>query len=225
MKSFLKKHVFPTYNGFLNFLFPVFCIGCKKYNEILCNDCAAKITRTIAPQKYSWIYPLFDYRNKIIKKVIWRLKYREKTMFAEPLAELLYEHILDELQDMHTFGSMERPLIIPIPLSTKGLAKRGYNQSALIAKHLSFIDDSSFKLEKDVLYKTRDTKNQMEIKDRKKRLQNLHGCFEVKNPERVLGRNIILIDDVVTTGATLREAKRVLKKSGAKKVTAFTIAH
>ena len=225
MKKLLKKQVDIIKNGFLNFLFPVFCIGCKKYNELLCNDCAAKITRAVAPRKYSWIYPLFDYRDKIIKKVIWRLKYREKTMFAEPLANLLHEHILDELHDMHTFGSMERPLIVPIPLSKKSLAKRGYNQSALIAKRLSFIDDSSFKLEKDVLYKTRDTKNQMEIKDRKKRLQNLHGCFEVKNPERVLGRNIILIDDVVTTGATLIEAKKVLKKAGAKKVIAFTIAH
>jgi len=153
------------------------------------------------------------------------LKYRERTILAKVFSKFLYEHILDELNDIQIFGSTEKPLLIPIPLSKKGFHKRGYNQCLLIAKHLSFIDDSYFELTKSVLYKTRNTKNQMEIKDKKKRLQNLHGCFEVKNSECVVGRNIILIDDVVTTGATLIEAKKVLKKAGAKKVIAFTIAH
>jgi predicted amidophosphoribosyltransferase len=80
-------------------------------------------------------------------------------------------------------------------------------------------------LEKNVLVKIEDTEHQARIKDRNVRLKNLAGTFAVKNPELIAKKNIILIDDVTTTGATLNEARRTLKKSGARKVIAFTVAH
>ncbi|KKP65076.1 MAG: Phosphoribosyltransferase, partial [Candidatus Nomurabacteria bacterium GW2011_GWF2_35_12] len=71
----------------------------------------------------------------------------------------------------------------------------------------------------------KETEHQVNIKDRRDRLKNLSDSFSVKNPEIIKDKNIILIDDVLTTGATLTEAKKILKSFGAKKVIAFTVAH
>lgn len=76
----------------------------------------------------------------------------------------------------------------------------------------------------NVLYKTQDTPSQVSIKDREKRLNNIKGSFAVKNPELIKDRNIILIDDVSTTGATVTEAKKVLREAGAKKVIGVVVA-
>jgi len=81
------------------------------------------------------------------------------------------------------------------------------------------------KLEKDTLIKPKDTKHQAHIENRSERLKNIIGSFAVKNPEAIKGKNIILIDDILTTGATLTEARKILKYSGARKVVAFTVAH
>ena len=83
----------------------------------------------------------------------------------------------------------------------------------------------SFVLEKNILIKIKETKHQAQIKDRRERLKNLAGSLAIKNAELIKSRNIILIDDVTTTGATLNEAKKILKQSGAGKVIAFTVAH
>ncbi len=75
------------------------------------------------------------------------------------------------------------------------------------------------------LTKIKDTPSQTKAENRESRMKNLENCFRVKNPMLVVGRNIILIDDVATTGATLQEARRTLRASGARKVIAFTVAH
>ena len=73
--------------------------------------------------------------------------------------------------------------------------------------------------------KNKETIHQANIKNRNIRLKNLIGSFIVKNKEEIKNRNIILIDDITTTGATLNEARKTLKKAGAKKIVAFTVAH
>ena len=77
----------------------------------------------------------------------------------------------------------------------------------------------------NILIKIKETEHQANIKERKDRLKNLSGSFSVKNAEMIKSRNIILIDDVITTGATLSEARKTLKQFGAKKIIAFTVAH
>ena len=87
--------------------------------------------------------------------------------------------------------------------------------------------DASLKLENNILIKPKETEHQARIENRQKRLKNILGSFSVKNEkvELVKGRNIILIDDIATTGATLNEARKILKQAGAGKIIAFTIAH
>ena len=117
-------------------------------------------------------------------------------------------------------------LLIPIPLAPKRLRERGFNQALLICEKLVKLDGGiNFQLEKNVLIKPKDTEHQVRIEDRSKRLKNIIGSFLVKNSEKIKNRNIILIDDVVTTGATLSEARKMLKQAGAKKIIAFTVAH
>ena len=85
------------------------------------------------------------------------------------------------------------------------------------------------RLEKNILIKIKDIEHQARIKDRKERIKNIIGSFAIKNPEKnielIKNKNVILIDDILTTGATLSEARKVLKQAGARKIIAFTVAH
>lgn len=172
------------------------------------------------------IYPLFRYRNPIVKEAIWQIKYKGNKKITNTIAELLYEEIIGELENETLFENFGNPLLIPIPISKKRLKKRGFNQMELLGNALQAIDkEKSFKYSPDILCKIKETLPQTIIKNRQLRLLNLKGCFEVKNSNLIKNRNVILIDDVLTTGSTVLETKNTLKQAGAKRVIVFTIAH
>ena len=198
------------FNKILAVLFPQKCLGCKKENEILCPDCLGKINRPDTPY-LNGIHIAANYQDLVLKKALWMLKYRGVKQLAKPLAELIKERVWKKLET----GDW---LIVPVPLSKKKLRHRGYNQAELIAKELS---DN---VRADILFKKFHTKSQVEVKDREERLANIVGSFEVRSPRAIRGEKIILIDDVLTTGATMREAKKVLKQAGAKKVAGVVVA-
>jgi ComF family protein len=160
-----------------------------------------------------------------MRKVLWALKYRNKKILAKPLGRALYDRLLEELEEQKTFKGFSEPILIPIPMSKKRLKERGYNQSELLCKELFLLGSDTFTLDTDVLHKQKETPRQATIKDRKKRLKNLHNSFSVVHSEKIMNKNILLVDDITTTGATLYEAIKVLKKAGAHKVIAITIAH
>lgn len=212
-------------NTILNIIFPVNCISCGAHGEDLCVLC---LHDSPAAERESerWIFPLYDYRHPPVKKAIWLLKYKNKTRLAKVFAHALYERMLEELADLSMFENFRDALLVPVPLSPKRMRERGFNQTELICRELVKLDeDANFTLEKQVLIKTKETARQAHVKIRKERLENVVGSFAVMHPERIQGRNVILLDDVTTTGATLKEAKITLKKAGARKVVAFTIAH
>lgn len=176
-----------------------------------------------------WIFPLYDYRHGAVKKSLWLFKYKGKKRLANIFAEILYEKILEELSDLSVMENFYNVILIPIPLSPRRYRERGYNQAELICRELIKINDIRhsvyFKLENNILIKIKNTEHQALIKDRQARLKNLSGSFAVKNGDKIKGRNIILIDDITTTGATLSEARKILKQAGARKIIAFTVAH
>ncbi len=142
------------------------------------------------------------------------------------VAEILYGRIIEELSELKVMENFKDPILIPIPLSKKRYKERGYNQSELLCKEIIKIDTNKYlRLDANILFKNKETEHQAKIKDKNKRLKNLSGTFEIKTGINIKNRNIILIDDVTTTGATLSEAKKVLKDAGARKIIAFTIAH
>ena len=232
-------------NTILDIVFPAKCVLCGKTGVDLCRECL-KDARGAERGSAKWIFPLYDYRDKTIKKSLWLLKYKGRKRLAGVFAENIYEKILEELSELSIMENFREPILIPIPLSRKRYRERGFNQAELICQEIIEINTKAnlrygvdanthfsysvnMKLEKDVLIKPRETEHQAHIKNRSARLKNMIGTFAIKNEEEnkklIKGKNIILIDDILTTGATLSEAKKVLRRAGARKVIAFTVAH
>jgi len=218
----MAEKLIHIFKGFLDFLFPQKCLNCGIRGVIICNKCLMSFPPPLilnVPNGRN-TFAATSYDDEIVKKIIWLLKYKGVRTLAKPLADLIFSRLRDEMpQLLKNPGGM---VIIPIPLSRKRLKERGYNQAELISRFLS--DKMSVRFLPDVLYKKKDTISQVEIKDRKKRLENVKGVFAVKNPEAVKNKVVILIDDVTTTGATLNEASHILKQSGAKKVVGVVAA-
>ncbi|MDO8482957.1 MAG: ComF family protein [bacterium] len=168
---------------------------------------------------------VFDYKHPLVRQAIWELKYRGNTNVAELLAQCLHEELAEELSERKSLENFGKPLLVPVPLSKKRLRERGFNQCELLADALEILDDGNFfEVRRDLLTKVRDTESQTK-KNRAARLKNLENCFSVKTPEEISGRNVIILDDVITTGATLDEARRTLKACGARKILCLAIAH
>lgn len=225
-----------TINNILNIVFPVKCISCGENKVDLCPKCLSS-SRPAEREAEKWIFPLYDYRHPPIKKAIWFLKYKGKKRLANIFAEVMYDKILEELSELEIMENFRDPILIPIPLSSKRYRERGFNQAELICRELIKINNLrhsvdekiNFSLENNILIKPKETEHQARIENRSKRMKNIIGSFSIKNTEenihKIKNRNIILIDDVTTTGATLNEAKKVLKQSGTRKIIAFTVAH
>ena len=211
----------------LDLVFPAKCIGCDKSGTELCRICLSDAPPA-ERESAKWIFPIYDYRHPLIKKSLWLLKYSGKKRLAKIFAENIYSHMVEELSELNVMENFNSPILIPIPLSRGRYHERGFNQAQLICEEIIRLD-SSFTLAKNILIKIKETEHQARIKDRTVRLKNLAGSFAIKNPkenaEFLKGKNIILIDDITTTGATLNEARRTLRVSGVRKVIAFTVAH
>ncbi len=179
----------------------------------------------LSTEPYDNIKSLFNYHDPLIQKSLWELKYQGNTKIARTFGKLLYERLLDELSDALLFSNFHKPILIPLPLSKKRRKERGWNQSEmLISAIISHDTHSIFSYSFNSLIKQRHTEPQTHM-SRKERLQNLKGCFTIKNPDTIKHKNIILIDDVTTTGSTISEAIQVLKDAGVGKIMAFTVAH
>ncbi len=170
---------------------------------------------------------LFSYDYEPIKRAVWLLKYRGVKRIAEPFGQAMSERLIEYLSEAATLypGEQSPWLVVPIPLSTKRQRQRGFNQAEEIAKRLAANNPSALKLAPELLAKVIHTPTQVSIKNRDERLKNLSGAFVAKNQNLIAGRNLILIDDVITTGATMLEAKKVLRAAGAKRVIGLAVAH
>ncbi|MBU0611924.1 ComF family protein [Patescibacteria group bacterium] len=212
-------------NAILDLIFPPKCISCGKSNTDFCLKCFSKCPQA-ERESAEWIFPLYDYRYPPIKKAMWLLKYKGKRRIADLFAEIMYERIIEELSDLKLMENFCKPILIPIPLAPRRMRERGFNQAELICQKLIKLDNKkNFEFKNNVLLKPKDTEHQALIKDRQKRLKNLVGSFVIKNAQFIKNRNIILIDDISTTGATFSEARKTLKEAGTKKIIAFAIAH
>jgi len=205
---------------FLNLLFPTRCVGCRSEGEIICPTCASEIERPF--NEVLDVEALFTYRDRRVARVIWKLKYGGASYAAECLGLLLGEFVLTDLADNLELDT-QNWVLAPVPLSAERLKERGYNQALLLAKGVSRV--TGIQVMDNVLSKTKNTKTQVSLKNRTERLGNLRGAFMVTNPVNIKGRKIIIIDDVHTTGTTIREITCVLENAGALEVRAYTLAH
>jgi ComF family protein len=225
MKMNPRLYVNKTKNFLLDILFPTKCIGCEIKDEILCNSCVAKI-RLAERETDKNIVAMFDYRDPVVKKIIWELKYHHKRYLGEKLGQLLYEFLMEDISDMKVEVSGRSIFVIPVPISNNKTRVRGYNQANTIAK--GFCNQAGagvFELKDNIIFKKVDTLPQARITNRRRRLENVRGVFDIKNSETLKGRTIIVIDDVTTTGGTINEVMKILKKAGAKNIIGFAVAH
>jgi ComF family protein len=216
-------------NYLLDLVLPEHCLGCKLRGQALCISCLSGI-RACERDMDTDIYAYFDYRDPLIKNIIWNLKYYNQRGLGVTLGNALYEGLLEEISDINAYENGKSLYVIPVPISKSRTKARGYNQAERIARGFCKSAkeekrEQSFELKKDILRKKKDTLPQAQITNRTLRLQNVRGAFEIKNKEEVIGRTIIVIDDVTTTGGTLKEIMKVLKRAGAKKVVGFAVAH
>lgn len=208
----------------IDILFPKRCAGCREIGSFLCARCIQSFPPATTPPE-TFISALFDYRYPAVKRSIWKLKYENVRGIAEPLGEILYEHIISDLEEKLIVSRNEKLLLVPIPLHHSRFRERGYNQSELIADTLIANDTNNlFVLSPQSLIRDHKTPPQAKKESRTERLKNLRGAF-LPNSKQVYRKNVILIDDVSTTGATLREARKALLRAGARSVIAYTIAH
>lgn len=197
---------------------------------------AEEVTASIAKMRYDDgdkltkypcpAYSFFEYRDETVRAMIWRLKYRSNKSVAEVFAKRMYDQLCEELTELAQWSNFRNPILVAIPVSKSKLRLRGFNQSAAMCKALANIDENRFfKYSANVLYKIKDTTSQARVKDRKSRLENLKDSFEVKDKTLIENKNIILLDDVLTTGSTLTEATCILKNAGAKNIIWVVVAH
>ena len=165
---------------------------------------------------------LFEYQDERIRSLIWLLKYQKSTHAAELFATVLYEYILEHLAETKLFEGPNEPIIVPLPLSPRRIRERGYNQMELVLHALEKASEHTLTVKLQALQKIRHTRPQTKL-NRKERLENVHDSFRA-NPGDVRGRTIILVDDVVTTGSTLLEAKRALMHAGAHSTIPIALA-
>ncbi|MGB9616657.1 MAG: ComF family protein [Desulfomonilaceae bacterium] len=121
----------------------------------------------------------------------------------------------------HFFGGCHIDFIAPMPMHPRRLITRGFNQVVFLGGKLA--NHTGIPMKRDMLVKIRDTPPQVGL-SRSQRLTNVKGSFGITNPEELRGRRVLLLDDVSTTGSTIAEASRALKKAGASAVSVLVLA-
>ncbi len=148
-----------------------------------------------------------------IARAIQRFKYEDAAHLADPLGALLRRACARAV--------VKGDVVLPVPLHPRRLARRGYNQSALLAQHVAV--EIGARVSTSALVRVVDTPPQAEL-SRDARASNVRGAFRVRNPARVSGRSVVVVDDVSTTGATLGACEAALRASGAARVTSVVLA-
>jgi ComF family protein len=194
----------------------------KLNNTLFCPVCRARLAENKKICHFDSPYLLAaaaSYDDTIVQNLIHYFKYKSFGNLAVPLSEIIVKYLENIF---HVSSSMLQDFIlVPVPLHFWREKKRGFNQSRLLAENLSTFLNIPLA---DCLKRIKNTQPQAKAKNGEERIGNIAGCFAMKNPAEVAGKNIILIDDVFTSGATMNEAVKVLKSARAKKIIALTLA-
>lgn len=209
-------------NFILNLLYPPVCGFCDKIcKEHLCKKCEIKIKKyeinsiyIINNKYFNEIFYIFKYKD-IIRDYIIKYKFQNKAYLYQVFSEIILKNkkICDNLK--------KYDIIIPVPIGKKRKRQRGYNQSSLISKEIS--KNMNLIYEANCLIKQKNTIEQSRL-DKNKRKENVQGVYKVLNKGKIVNKNIVLFDDVYTTGNTVNECAKVLKKSGVKSVGVLIFA-
>lgn len=185
------------------------CIICGVEGFLgICSKCKSEIKRVHQQEEIM----AYGYYGGVLKKLILNLKYHKSFIAGKVLADLLCQIIIEK--------KLSIDCICYVPISKDSLKNRGFNQCSVLAKNISSILDIPVI---DCLVKVKETKEQ-KLLGKEERMKNILDAFEIKNKEKLFKKNILLIDDVYTTGATINECKKNIEKCNINKIYLLTIA-
>jgi len=218
----------------LDFLFPQWCIGCGAEGEFICSSCRCSLPRVmpplcprcgkpqssgiLCPACVGWQAKIDGIRSPfrfdgVMRQAIHQLKYRNLRALAEPLAKLLNDYL--------SINPVPGEVLVPVPLHQKRLRERGYNQSSLLAKELGKL--TNLPVVDDCLIRQRHAPPQARSSTVEERRSNVAGAFVCRD-HRLQDKQVLLIDDVSTSGATLDACAAALKAAGATSVWGLVLA-
>lgn len=215
-----------------DFVVPRFCIHCEQHlsfeESFLCDNCLNNTPRldnlTLIDLLYdhfgfesiAWLFGLVKFdTNSPFRSMVHQLKYKGLHNAGSYLGEVLGRELKNKM-DLEDID-----YIVPVPLHRLKLIERGYNQSSLISGGVSSI--TGIPVMEKAIKRSRYTYAQVETESRAERYSNIKGAFKIQHPEIIVGKNILIIDDVITTGSTVREMVKELKSAGAANIYAASI--
>ena len=236
------------FNGLANLVYPARCLSCRSAldshaaGDLICATCLGNIKRNTPPfchycgrqlEKKTLAKNIcrgclkknlhFDRAfspcvyEGVAKELIHEFKYRSKEHLGKPLSTIMLDFIREYRLPVEFID-----LVIPVPLAKNRLREREFNQSEILARHIA--GELKKPLVTECLKRHRSTRRQTDLQP-EKRFLNVSGSFSVTNAGEITGKNVLLIDDVLTTGATSSEAAGSLKNAGARIVFVLTLAN
>ena len=197
-------------------VFPSKCLLCKRvvrnFMEILCGGCLRDFDaqdNAFYAAGLDFVYAACEY-SEAARHVTFRFKYEGKRILARDMAGLV----------LRRFGVIGGDVLIPVPLHRKRMKERGFNQAELLAVELSRLMGMPAY---DAMERTRDTRRQFEL-DVTKRAANVENAFGIREGFDAEGLDVVLVDDILTTGVTAGECAQVLRRAGAKSVGLIVFA-
>lgn len=219
----------------LKLIFPKLCFGCNELlllnEEIICSSCRHNLPLTNhhlnqnndTTKKFYGLLNLefgasmlYFHKKGIVQKLIHNLKYKGK----EEIGELLGEWYGNEIKNVDVLKSID--YIVPVPLHSKRLKERGYNQVSSFCKALS--QEINIPFHDKLLIRTKYNKTQTK-KSKNERQENVQNIFNINFNENIDGKHFLLIDDVITSGATLELCAKAILKIPNSKISIITIAY
>lgn len=220
--------IFRAFDNLIARFFPAECPICLKSlqggERELCLSCLPKLHEQALAPRNAWhptrirgiqtAWSAFHYQGPV-REMFHRIKFEHEFYLLKPLCRAaipFFNAILAESR---------YDMVIPMPLSWKERWSRRFNQTEIMADHL--LSNASVPLAQAVLSKKRTARPQSSLRS-EERHWNLFGAFDILSPKKVSGKSILLVDDIITTGATAAEAARTLIQHGASQIDLFTLA-
>lgn len=219
----------------INLLFPITCISCGDIGDYVCSQCIAQLDQ---PERNlpDWITTAYNYKNPIVRACILHLKEYPNKHLTDILIKNIYNQDsfapsltpdpspVERGKTLCNKNLDDKIFIVPVPMTRERFYERGFNQTEIIAQSLLSHYPTST-LCTDAVIKESGHAKQATLTEKSSRIQNAEHIFHITKPAVIAGRDILIVDDLVTSGATISALRDELLSAGARSVRAVTLGH
>lgn len=209
----------------LDLFFPVECLACSKEGDWLCTHCLNELNNSFKVNSFKLqssdylkqVIAVTDYKNKLVADILHQFKYNNIAELGVKISKSAAVLLAPEIRKK----SLDFDLVTAVPLSKKRLLWRGFNQSEIIAENIA--QKFSWPCDFNLIFRKYNNIPQVGLKGAQRKV-NVKDIFKIKNNTLLTNKKVLLVDDVITTGATMQECAKILKEAGAKEVYGLVIA-